>query len=90
MVRGPTPPMVGVMAVRSVRSRTSGETSPFKTPSSLAVPASMMTAPGFIIESEIRPGMPVAVMTISYWLSFVKSSPRWKRVTLYPELVNIL
>ena len=73
---GPTPPVVGVMAVRSVRLRTSVETSPFKTPSSLAVPASMTTAPGFTMESEIRPGMPVAVIIISYWLSFVKSSPR--------------
>ena len=75
MVRGPTPPMVGVMAVRSVLSRISSETSPFKTPSSEAVPASTMVAPDLIKELEIRPGTPVAVMIISYWLSFVKSSP---------------
>ena len=76
MVSGPTPPVVGVMAARSVRLRISGAVSPFKTPSSLAVPASTRTAPGLIIESEIKPGTPVAVMIISYWLSFVKSSPR--------------
>ena len=72
---------MGVMAARSVLLRTSVETSPFKTPSSLAVPASTTTAPGLTIVSEIKPGMPVAVMIISYWLSFVKSSPRWKRAT---------
>ena len=75
-VRGPTPPVVGVMAVRSVRLRIFAEMSPFKMPFSLAVPASTTTAPGLIIESEIKPGTPVAVMIISYWLSFVKSSPR--------------
>ena len=69
------------MAVRSVRERTSSATSPFRTPSSEAVPASTTTAPGLTIESEIRPGTPVAVMIISYWLSFVKSEPRWKRST---------
>lgn len=79
---GPTPPVGGVIAARSVLLRTLSERSPFRTPSSLAVPASTTTAPGLTIESEIRPGMPVAVMIISYWLSFVKSSPRWKRVTL--------
>ncbi len=72
---GPTPPVIGVIAVRSVLSRTSSATSPFKTPSSLAVPASIRTAPGFTIELVISPGCPVAVMIISYWLSFVKSEP---------------
>lgn len=75
-MRGPTPPVIGVMAVRSVLCLTSGARSPFKTPFSLAVPASTTTAPGLIMESEIKPGTPVAVMIISYWLSFVKSSPR--------------
>lgn len=74
-MRGPTPPIMGVMAVRSVRLRTASATSPFKTPSSLAVPASIRTAPGFTIELVINPGCPVAVMIISYWLSFVKSEP---------------
>lgn len=74
-VRGPTPPFSGVMAFRSVRVRTSSEASPFKTPPSEAVPASTRVAPGFNIELEINPGTPVAVMIISYWLSFVKSSP---------------
>ena len=50
--------------------------SPFRTPSSLAVPASTTAAPGLIKALEIKPGTPVAVMIISYWLSFVKSSPR--------------
>ena len=45
---GPTPPFSGVMAVRSVRARTSSETSPLMTPSSEAVPASTITAPGEI------------------------------------------
>ena len=45
-------------------------------PFSLAVPASTRTVPGLIMELEINPGTPVAVMIISYWLSFVKSSPR--------------
>ncbi len=76
MVRGPTPPILGVMAVRSERSRTASATSPFKTPSSLAVPASTITAPGLIKSSEIRPGTPVALIIISKFLSFVKSSPR--------------
>ena len=76
MVRGPTPPRMGVMAVRSVRLRAVSETSPFSTPPSLAVPASTMTVPGLTIESTISPGAPVAVMIISYWLSFVKSEPR--------------
>ena len=76
MVMGPTPPLMGVMAVRSWRSRTSFATSPFKMPSSLAVPASTITAPGLIISSEIRPGTPVAVIIISNCLSFVKSEPR--------------
>ena len=80
-MRGPTPPVTGVMAARSVRSRTASATSPFKTPSSLAVPASIRVAPGFTIELVINPGCPVAVMIISYWLSFVKSEPRWKRST---------
>ena len=80
-MRGPTPPVMGVMAARSVWWRTLSATSPFKTPSSLAVPASTITVPGLIISLEINPGMPVAVMIISYCLSFVKSSPRWKRVT---------
>ena len=81
-VRGPTPPVTGVMAVRSVRLRTSPETSPFRTPFSEAVPASIRVAPGLTIELTISPGAPVAVMIISCWLSFVKSSPRWKRETL--------
>ena len=74
-VRGPTPPFLGVMAVRSVRARASSEVSPFKTPSSEAVPASTRVAPGFNMELKIKPGTPVAEMIISYWLSFVKSSP---------------
>ena len=81
-MRGPTPPTMGVMAVRSVRARTSSETSPFRTPFSLAVPASMMMAPGLTEESEIRPGTPVALMIISKLLKFVKSEPRWKSSTL--------
>ena len=76
MVRGPTPPLMGVMAERSVRSRTSFEMSPMSLPFSLAVPASTRTAPSLIMELEIKPGTPVAVMIISYCLSFVKSSPR--------------
>ncbi len=51
-------------------------TSPFKTPSSLAVPASTIMAPDLTKSSEIRPGTPVAVIIISNCLSFVKSSPR--------------
>ncbi len=74
-VMGPTPPFNGVMAVRSVRARRSSEASPLITPSSEAVPASTRTAPGLTRELEINPGTPVAVMMISYWLSFVKSSP---------------
>lgn len=74
-VSGPTPPMAGVMAARSWRLRTSSATSPFKMPSSLAVPASTMAVPGAIIELIISPGRPVAVMIISYWRRFVKSEP---------------
>ena len=76
MVSGPTPPVLGVIAARSVLWRASSVRSPFKTPFSEAVPASTTTAPGFSIELVINPGWPVAVMIISYWLSFVKSSPR--------------
>ena len=64
-VRGPTPPVMGVMAVRSVRFLTSSETSPFKTPSSLAVPASTIQVLGEIIELVIRFGTPVAVIIMS-------------------------
>lgn len=64
-MRGPTPPVVGVMAVRSVRVRTSSATSPFRRPFSLAVPASTITAPGLMKSLEINPGTPVAVMIIS-------------------------
>ncbi len=77
MVSGPTPPVVGVMAVRSSGSRPSGARSPFKTPSSLAVPASITTAPGLIMELVIKPGVPVAVMITSNSLSSVRSEPRW-------------
>ena len=66
MVRGPTPPVMGVMAERSLRERTSSVRSPFKTPSSEAVPASTRMAPGFTIELVINPGCPVAMMIISY------------------------
>lgn len=65
MVRGPMPPIFGVMAVRSVRERISSATSPFKTPFSEAVPASTRTAPGLTKSLEINPGTPVAVMIIS-------------------------
>ena len=65
-MRGPTPPFFGVMAERSVRERTSSLRSPFRTPSSEAVPASTTEAPGLSIELEINPGTPVAVMIISY------------------------
>lgn len=75
-VKGPTPPILGVMAVRSLRFLTSSATSPFKIPFSEAVPASTKQAPGFTWTSEISPGTPVAVIIISYWLSFVKSEPR--------------
>ena len=81
-MRGPTPPSSGVIALRSVRAWTSGERSPLRTPLSEAVPASMITTPGRTIESTISPGMPVAEMIISYWLSFVKSEPRWKMSTI--------
>lgn len=74
-VRGPTPPVVGVRAERSVLCLTSFARSPFRTPSSEAVPASIIVAPGFTMELVISPGCPVAVMIISYWLSFVKSEP---------------
>ena len=62
MVSGPTPPTTGVMAVRSWRARTESATSPTRWPSSLAVPASTMVAPGLIISLEISPGTPVAVI----------------------------
>ena len=75
-VRGPTPPVLGVMAVRSLRSRTSFARSPFRTPSSDAVPASTIQAPGLIKEFLIKPGLPVAVIIISYSLSSPRSSPR--------------
>ena len=65
MVRGPTPPVLGVMAERSVRFLTSSATSPFRTPFSEAVPASIRTAPGLTKLLEIIPGAPVAVMIIS-------------------------
>ena len=58
--------MMGVMAARLVRSRTLLSRSPFKTPFSLAVPASITTAPDLIISSVIRSGTPVAVIMISY------------------------
>lgn len=61
MVMGPTPPIVGVMAERSVRERASLLRSPFRTPSSEAVPASTTTQPGAIISEVMRPGIPVAV-----------------------------
>lgn len=64
-MRGPTPPIFGVMAVRSVRARTSSATSPFKTPFSDAVPASTITAPGLTILFVIIPGLPVAVIIMS-------------------------
>ena len=64
-MRGPTPPVVGVMAVRSWRFLTSSARSPFKTPSSEAVPASTIQAPGLMKELVISPGAPVAVMIIS-------------------------
>lgn len=64
-VRGPTPPSFGVIAFRSSRERTSSDTSPFKTPSSEAVPASTMVAPAATISEVISPGLPVAVMITS-------------------------
>lgn len=64
-MRGPTPPIVGVMAVRSVRVRTSSATSPFRTPFSLAVPASIMVAPSLTMLFVIKSGTPVAVMMTS-------------------------
>lgn len=48
-VSGPTPPTLGVIAVKSFRSRTTSSTSPTKNPPSLAVPASTTTAPVFTI-----------------------------------------
>ena len=75
-MRGPTPPIFGVMAVRSVRARTASSTSPFRTPFSLAVPASTIVVPGATIELEIKPGTPVAVIIISNCLRFVKSETR--------------
>ncbi len=64
IVSGPTPPMMGVMAARSVRARTSGEMSPFRTPFSLAVPASIRVVSEAIISVVTRLGVPVAVMII--------------------------
>jgi len=64
-VRGPTPPVGGVRAVRSCLSRTFSARSPFRTPSSDAVPASTMQAPGLTKELVISPGAPVAVIIIS-------------------------
>ncbi len=64
-MRGPTPPTTGVMAVRSVRVRTSSATSPFRTPFSLAVPASIMVASGLTMLFVIKSGTPVAVMMTS-------------------------
>ena len=75
MVRGPTPPVVGVRAARSWRARTESARSPLRRPFSEATPASTTTAPGFTISGRIRPGEPVAVTIISKFLSFVKSSP---------------
>lgn len=74
-MRGPTPPTTGVMAVRSFLVYNSGAKSPFITPSSLAVPASIRVAPGEIKSLDINPGTPVADMIISKSLRFVKSSP---------------
>ena len=76
IVRGPTPPVIGVMAVRSVRVWTSSATSPFRMPFSEAVPASTTVAPGFTWAFVISPGTPVAVMMTSYSLSLVRSEPR--------------
>lgn len=81
MVSGPTPPFSGVMAARSVRARTLAARSPFKTPPSEAVPASMTVAPGLTISLVIRPGTPVAVMMTSKFLSWARSDPRWKSST---------
>lgn len=64
-MRGPTPPVIGVIALRSLRSRISLARSPFKTPSSEAVPASTIQAPGLTKESLIKPGTPVAVIMMS-------------------------
>ena len=47
IVSGPTPPIVGVMAVRSFLSLILGSRSPFRTPFSEAVPASTKMLPGF-------------------------------------------
>lgn len=80
-VSGPTPPILGVMAVRSARALTSSEMSPLMTPFSLAVPASIIVVPGLIMSALIKSGIPVAVIITSYSANFVKSSPRWKRVT---------
>ena len=64
-MRGPTPPVMGVRAERSFLSRTSGARSPFKTPSSEAVPASTIQAPGLTMVLLINSGTPVAVIIIS-------------------------
>ena len=64
-MRGPTPPITGVMAERSVRSLTPFATSPFKTPFSEAVPASTTTVPGPTMEFLMRSGTPVAVIIMS-------------------------
>lgn len=76
MVRGPTPPFIGVMAARSFLTYSSGARSPLMTPSSLAVPASIRVALGEMKSPEINPGTPVALMIILNCLSFVKLSPR--------------
>lgn len=65
IVSGPTPPISGVMAVRSLRFLISGSRSPFMMPFSLAVPASTRVAPGFIRLFLIKPGTPVADIIIS-------------------------
>ena len=64
-MRGPTPPILGEIAERSVRVRTASSTSPTKMPFSEAVPASIMAQPGFTISDLISPGTPVAVIIIS-------------------------
>lgn len=73
--------MVGVIALRSERDRTSSETSPFSMPFSLAVPASTMVEYGEIKSEVMRFGTPVAVMMIGYFLSSAKLSPRWNNRT---------
>lgn len=68
--------MIGVIALRSERVRTSLETSPFRTPSSLAVPASTMVVPGEIKSEVMRFGTPVAVIMIGYFLRSSRLLPR--------------